>query len=328
MPKEIHPHKREQSPKKSKKPKPEGLYTKYKEDGFIPEPSIPRTHLPAGTKSLKAVFWNLGGLRGFLKNRPEALPELARLEKPDVLGLMEHKLQESGADSENAMKMLLEALPDYETAALNCSTLKKGYSGTLILVRKDGPKPLSVTPCELPSAKDEGRLIVTEFEELILVLAYVPNSGDTLQRLDERIGQWDAQLRDKLKELNSKKPTVLLGDLNVAHRDADIWNVEAPHVPKCAGTTPKERESFSSLLGTGFVDGFAHFHPEALGAFTYWSVRAGNRPKNRGLRLDYAVAPSSLLASESGAPSLVDVFHLPEMSPGGDHCPVGALLSL
>merc|ERR1712139_738784 len=151
------------------------------------------------------------------------------------------------------------------------------------------------------------------------------------------MGAWDPALRDYLRELEAKgKPVLLLGDLNVAHRDVDIWNVEAPHVPKSAGTTPEERESFSSLLGAGFVDGFAHMHPEALGAFTYWSIRAGNRPKNRGLRLDYAAVSRSLLpageaaageASGPSLPALVDVYHLPEMS-SGDHCPVGALLTL
>jgi exodeoxyribonuclease-3/AP endonuclease-1 len=287
--------------------------------------------LTPGAKSFKAVCWNLGGLRAFARNRPDALPELARREKPDVLGIIEHKLQDGAADTESTMKTLLESLPDYETAALHCSTAKKGYSGTLILLRKEGPKPLKVEACDLPSAKDEGRLIVVEFEALFVVLAYVPNSGDGLKRLDQRIGEWDVQLREKLVDLACKKATLLLGDLNVAHRDEDIWNVEAPHVAKSAGTTPEERASFSTLLSAGFVDGFANMHPEAIGAFTYWSVRAGNRPKNRGLRLDYAVASSSLLAAAgepgAGAAALVDVFHLPDMSQG-DHCPVGALLRI
>ncbi len=87
------------------------------------------------------------------------------------------------------MKGLLESLPDYETAALHCSTAKKGYSGTLVLVRRDGPKPLSVEALELKCAQNEGRLILAEFEEMYLVLAYVPNSGDGLKRIDGRI-EW------------------------------------------------------------------------------------------------------------------------------------------
>jgi exodeoxyribonuclease-3/AP endonuclease-1 len=328
---------------KTKKAKKEGPYTKHKEDAKIPEPHIERRSIPDGATSLKAVAWNIGGLRSFVKNRPDALATLVREERPDILGLIEHKLQEGAADTESTMEGILEKLPEYETAALHCSTAKKGYSGTLILKRKDGPKLVSVTPLDLPSAKDEGRLIIVEFEALFLVLAYVPNSGDGLKRLEERIEHWDVQLREKLKTMGETKPTVLLGDLNVAHRDEDIWNVEAPHIPKAAGTTPQERSSFSALLDAGFVDGFSHFHPEALGAFTYWSVRAFNRPKNRGLRLDYAVVSRSLLppsapsesketSSEEAqssirGPALVDVFHLPEMCTG-DHCPVGAVLTV
>lgn len=161
-----------------------------------------------------------------------------------------------------------------------------------------------------------------------MVLAYVPNSGDGLKRLDDRIEKWDADLQALLSATAERKPVMLVGDLNVAHLDADIWNVEAKHVEKSAGTTPQERTSFGKLLDSGFVDGFRHVHPEALGAFTYWSVRAGNKPKNKGLRLDYAVVSKDLIAEGDARPTLVDAFHLPELAPNGDHCPVGATIAL
>ncbi|CAJ1336144.1 unnamed protein product [Effrenium voratum] len=124
------------------------------------------------------------------------------------------------------------------------------------------------------------------------VLCYVPNSGDGLKRLTERIEQWDVQLKERLLALAQKKQVVLMGDLNVAHRDQDIWNAEAPH---------------------------------ALGAFTYWSVRAGNRKVNRGLRLDYVLVSESLVSDkDEEVPRLCDAFHLPSVATG-DHCPVGAV---
>jgi exodeoxyribonuclease III len=260
------------------------------------------------------------------------LQDLLRKEQPDVLGIIEHKLQENDNDTRKALE---EAFPDYSVAAVNCSTAKKGYSGTAILLRRGGSQqPLKVEAGDMPSAAQEGRLVTVEFQDLFVVLCYVPNSGEGLKRLPERIDQWDAELRAKLITLKEKKATVLIGDLNVAHLDLDIWNVEAPHVPKSAGTTPEERESFSSLLKAGFVDGFRHVHPEAFGAFTYWSVRAGNRPKNRGLRLDYALCSEGMVSSPScetceaaRAVTLVDAFHMPELCPG-DHCPVGAVIAL
>merc|ERR1712135_222732 len=154
-------------------------------------------------------------------------------------------------------------------------------------------------------------------------------SGDGLKRLDERIDQWDVQLLARIKALTAKKSTLLIGDLNVAHLDEDIWNVEAPHIAKSAGTTPQERSSFAKLLDAGYVDGFRHMNRDVLGAFTYWSVRAGNRPKNRGLRLGYAIVSNDMISKSpgaEGAPSLADAFHAADFAPGGDHCPVGAVV--
>eukprot|EP00438_Fugacium_kawagutii_P031524 Skav224977 [mRNA] locus=scaffold560:98827:111464:+ [translate_table: standard] len=183
------------SKKRAKKAK-EGPYTRYKEQGSIPEPDLPRREVPEG-KTLQLLAWNVGGLRAFLKTR------------------------EGAADSDTALKELSAALPDYEVACVNYSTAKKGYSGALIMLHKDCPKPINALAEDLPSAKDEGRMVVLEFETLYVILCYVPNSGDGLKRLTERIDKWDVQLRERLQKLAAKKHVVLMGDLNVAHQDKD-----------------------------------------------------------------------------------------------------------
>ena len=53
-----------------------------------------------------------------------------------------------------------------------------------------------------------------------------------LERLDYRIKEYDPDMRTYLKSLEKTKPCILTGDLNVAHLDADIYNVGAPHVKK------------------------------------------------------------------------------------------------
>lgn len=302
----------------------------------IPEPQLPR-HSSTLRQPLKVVQWNLGGLRAFLRKRPGALPSLVEREEPDVLCILEHRLQEDHTESERALDALLEALPDYKVGALHYSAVKKGYSGVAMLLRKaSGLQPLDIRPEDPPCVQGEGRVLLAEYEELFLVLCYVPNAGQGLKRLEERTTKWDVQFRDMLQLLSSIKPTVAAGDFNVAHLDEDIWNVDAPHVARQAGTTPEERESFSVLLDTGFRDGFRYVHPEATGAFTYWSVRARNRPQNRGLRLDYFVVSEDVAPDSHGQRSgaeetrgvlLDDVFHLADLSTG-DHCPVGALLSV
>lgn len=119
----------------------------------------------------------------------------------------------------------------------------------------------------------EGRTVTLELADVVAVAAYVPNSGQKLERLDYRIDTWEPAMRAYLRELASRgKPVVLFGDLNVGHLDADIWNVTAKHIPKSAGLTPREREAFGKLLEDGpYIDCFRHLWPEATGCFSYWS---------------------------------------------------------
>jgi exodeoxyribonuclease III len=124
-----------------------------------------------------------------------------------------------------------------------------------------------------------------QFERFSLVVAYVPNSGEGLKRIDFRIGTWEPDMRAHLNALAAAgKPVLLGGDLNVAFADADIWNPEAKHVAKSAGTSPAERAAFGTLAAEcALVDTFRAVHPGATGCFSYWSQRAGNR-RARGKR--------------------------------------------
>ena len=197
------------------------------------------------------------------------------------------------------------------------------------------------------SSLNEGRTLTLELDSCFVVGAYVPNSGQDLGRLKYRIDTWEPAMRDHLLALEAQgKPVLLIGDLNVAHLDADIWNVTAKHIAKSAGTTPQERAAFGTLLEGGeraaggeggegsegggevrFVDCFRHLYPEATGCFSYWSTRAGNQHTNRGLRLDYAVVSKSV-TSASNELELHDCQHLPEFAPNGDHCPTMVSLRL
>ena len=151
-----------------------------------------------------------------------------------------------------------------------------------------------------------------------------------------RVNAWDDAFRGYLAFLDAKKPVVCGGDLNVGHLDADIYNKDAPHVKKSAGLTPEERASFSKTLEDVCLrDTFRVFHPDATGWFTYWSGRVGNRPKNRGLRLDYFLASRRAFAGElskSGSPADVEVldgYILDRLTVGAsDHAPLGVTLAL
>lgn len=314
----------EDHPKAKRSKKVEGLYARFKGKS-IPEPRLAR--LKVKGKCCKAICWNVGGLRSVLEKRPQVFQKLVQSERPAVLAILEHRLQE-GQHVQDATKKLSSLLPEYTAVKFACSKVKLGYSGVAMLIHKDFAPQAKMTAVKLEKGADEGRTMVVELPKLFVVACYVVNSGDGLKRLKDRLQHWDPKLRAYLQGLARKKPVLLLGDLNVAHGDADIWNLEAPHVPKSASTTPEERASFGKLLQAGFVDCFAQQHPEARGAFTYWSVRAGNRKPNRGLRLDYAVASAGMLSKAKSGAKVADAFHLPAYAPAGDHCPVGATVKL
>ena len=249
---------------------------------------------------MKLISWNVNGLRACVgKGFYESIAAL----DADVVCLQETKLQAGQFDL---------ALEGYETYWNYAE--KKGYSGTAIFTRRH---PLSVTyGLGIDLHDHEGRIITAEYEDFYLVTAYVPNSQDGLRRLDYR-QQWDKDLRAYLKELETRKPVVLCGDLNVAHREIDLKNPKSNR--KNAGFTDEEREGFQQLLDAGFVDTFRHFYPDQTDIYSWWSYRFRAREKNAGWRIDYFVVSEALRPLLESAAIHTEIF-------GSDHCPVEVVL--
>ena len=249
---------------------------------------------------MKLISWNVNALRACVgKGFYESIAAL----DADVVCLQETKLQAGQIDL---------ALEGYETYWNYAD--KKGYSGTAIFTRRH---PLSVTyGLGIDLHDHEGRIITAEYEDFYLVTAYVPNSQDGLRRLDYR-QQWDKDLRAYLKELETRKPVVLCGDLNVAHREIDLKNPKSNR--KNAGFTDEEREGFQQLLDAGFVDTFRHFYPDQTDIYSWWSYRFRAREKNAGWRIDYFVVSEALRPLLESAAIHTEIF-------GSDHCPVEVVL--
>lgn len=344
MPPSPNKGKRKADAEEDEKPVDEGAHDKVAAKKPAPGPttsakakaggadSIPRSETPrkpaldAAAKGLRLVHWNVGGLNAVLKSdeKKQRLLSLVAAEAPDVLAISEHKIAEAKLAA--ASKELLDVLPGHKAHWAVC-TVKNGYSGVVCLIRNGVEPPESVAIDTVGSLK-EGRTVTLEWADVAAVAAYVPNSGQDLKRLDHRIQTWEPQMRAHLKAVGEAKgkPVVLFGDLNVAHLDADIWNVTAKHIAKSAGTTPQERKAFAELLGDGYVDCFRALWPDATGCFSYWSTRSGNQLLNRGLRLDYAVASASVLEAKS-AVRLHDCAILDEYAPNGDHAPTLVVLA-
>lgn len=251
---------------------------------------------------MKFISWNVNGLRACCdKGFRDAFNEL----NADFFCLQETKMQAGQLD------LSFEGYTSYWNYAE-----KKGYSGTAIFTRH---QPLSVTyGLGIDEHDHEGRVITLEMEDFYLVTVYTPNSQDGLKRLDYRM-TWDDDFRHFLQELDSKKPVIVCGDLNVAHQEIDLKNPKTNRMN--AGFTDQERSQFGALLQAGFTDTFRYFYPDAEGVYSWWSYRFKAREKNAGWRIDYFLVSDRLREKLQGAAIHNQIF-------GSDHCPVEVTIDL
>ena len=245
---------------------------------------------------MKYISWNVNGLRAIVgKNFSDVFAQL----DADFVCLQETKMQAGQLDL---------TFPGY-TSYWNYAE-KKGYSGTAVFTRK---APLGVTyGIGIEEHDHEGRVITLELEDHFLVCVYTPNSQDGLKRLGYRM-EWEDAFREYLLALDGKKPVVACGDMNVAHEEIDLKNPKTNRMN--AGFTDEERAKMTALLGSGFVDTFRFFYPEARDRYSWWSYRFRAREKNVGWRIDY------FLVSERIMNLVKDSMIFDEIT-GSDHCPV------
>ena len=235
-------------------------------------------------------------------------------EKPDILCLNETKIDETTITKENINKLYSETYQSY----WNCSKEKSGYSGTAIFTKY---KPLSVKyDIDNEYHDKEGRVITLEYDNFYLVSVYVPNAGEGLKRLNYRVKEWDKAFFEFLNKLKQKKDIIICGDLNVAHKEIDIFDPKSKK--KSAGFTNEERESFSKFLEFGYVDTFRTLYPDVV-KYSYFSTRAVRKSfeDNKGWRLDYFITNCNLMNK------IVDSDILIEYE-GSDHCPIKLVVKL
>ena len=251
---------------------------------------------------MRFISWNVNGLRAcYGKGFEEAFRTL----DADFFCLQETKMQEGQLDA------AFEGYRSYWNYAE-----KKGYSGTAVFTRRE---PLAVTYGLGAEVHDrEGRVITLEMEDFFLVTVYTPNSQDELRRLDYRM-EWEDAFRQYLLGLDARKPVVVCGDLNVAHREIDLKNPKANR--RNAGFTDEERGKFQALLDAGFVDTFRYFYPDLEGIYSWWSYRFRAREKNAGWRIDYFLVSARLTERLQEAKIHTEIY-------GSDHCPVEVVLDL
>jgi len=261
---------------------------------------------------LKIISWNVNGIRSIMKKNE--LYKLIESEKPDIICFGETKISCPFLDVEEELK---DKIKGYKYRYWSPCLIKNGYSGTAIFSKK---KPIDVSyGLGSNSIDQEGRVITLEFEKFYLLHVYTPNSGQALKRLDYRVNTWDIEFRKFIKNLNKSKPTIVTGDLNVAHYEIDISNPKGNL--KNSGFTIEERESFSKLLEeTKMIDSYRFLNPEKV-EYSFWTYLHNSRAKNKGWRIDYFLIPEHKKDWIKKSEILTDIM-------GSDHAPVSVTLSI
>ena len=244
---------------------------------------------------MRFVSWNVNGVRACVK---KGFLDFFEDINADIFAISETKLNEGQVDLE-----IDSSYRQYWNYAE-----KKGYSGTAVFSKIE---PLNVFyDINIGEHPKEGRVITLEFKNFYFVNCYTPNSKQDLSRLEYRC-EWEDDFRNYLISL--KKPVVLCGDLNVAHKEIDLKNPKSNH--KNAGFTDEEREKFTRLLDSGFVDTFRYLYPEKKDSYTWWSYLRQARSRNAGWRIDYFLVSDCLKDRIKEAKIYSKVL-------GSDHCPV------
>lgn len=245
---------------------------------------------------MKFISWNVNGFRACLG---KGFKDFFDAADADFVCLQETKMQPGQADF----------APDGYFAYYN-SAEKKGYSGTAVFTRHE---PISVEyGIGIAEHDTEGRVITLEYERFFLVTVYTPNAQRELTRLGYRM-EWEDDFRAYVKSLDERKPTLICGDLNVAHNEIDLKNPKSNR--RSAGFTDEERGKFTDLLAAGFTDSYRYLYPDKV-EYSWWSYMMKAREKNVGWRIDYFVISDRLRENLRDSFILTDIM-------GSDHCPVG-----
>ena len=251
---------------------------------------------------MKLVSWNVNGIRACLT---KGFMDFFENIDADIFCIQETKCQEGQVDLN----------PAGYYSFWN-SAEKKGYSGTAVFSKI---KPINVTyGIGIEEHDKEGRVITLEFNDFFMVNIYTPNSKRELERLDYRV-IWENEIRKYLLELNNKKPVIMCGDLNVAHKEIDLKNPKTNH--HNAGFTDEERNKMTELLSAGFTDTFRYLYPTKENAYSWWSYMRKSREKNIGWRIDYFIVSKQIEENIQEAIIYSEIL-------GSDHCPIGLQIDI
>ena len=280
---------------------------------------------------MNIISFNCNGIRSVLTKSKDGtkhkevvndnvISTLLDEQKPDVLCLQEIRC----SDTLDINKLLKLETKGYHVINQNCSKLKAGYSGTLVISKQPAMTVIRNFP-NLPEDHElngEGRMITVEFSKFVLINVYVPNSKPDLSRLKFRVEQWEKEIRNHINKMEQifNKPMIMCGDLNVAPNEIDLHNPKGSKGKH--GFTKEEREAFQKLLDEcNLIDAYRYIYPTKGNAYTWWSNFAKSRENNKGWRIDIHLVSKSIVKKVNNVKIHHEYY-------GSDHAPISLIISL
>ena len=252
---------------------------------------------------MKIISWNLAGMRAAVRK-----------------GLW-HKMRDIGADiycfqEVKARPEQVELGFDYPIEFNNYwnPAERPGYSGVATFTKIE---PRSIVVGDRDNDwDDEGRVIITKYDEFTLLNVYFPNGKRDSGRLDYKLKFYEYFLEyiNKLRENGEK--IIFCGDINTAHEEIDL--ARPKDNKDVSGFLEIERKWIDKVISNGYIDTFRMFNSD-IDQYSWWSQIGGARKRNVGWRIDYFFVDESLKNNVKSA------FILSEVE-GSDHCPVGITL--
>lgn len=247
---------------------------------------------------MKIISWNLNGIRSAFKNGFLSWIESNR---PDIVCFQEIRA------TQNQIEQIIPSVNNYHLYWNSAKRL--GYSGTGLFLKN---KPLDVSYSIGESIfDDEGRTIIVEYTDFILINSYVPNGTN---RLDFKLNYIDKLIEKCLEYRKKNKEIILCTDFNIAHNEIDLSHSKENR--KRSGFLDIERECFEKFLNIGFIDTYRCLNAQTR-EYSWLSYRARKIGGNFGwrFRFDYIFVTENLIRHVKRANILMDVYY-------SDHCPV------
>lgn len=228
---------------------------------------------------MRVITVNVNGIRSSAK---KGLFRWLAKQQADVICLQE--IRASGA----VLEQVEHQLPEYH--CYYQSAQKPGYSGVGIFSKREPDKVVTTLGFEL--ADNEGRYIHLEFGDLTIASVYFPSGTSSDVRQALKYTFMEKYFSVLKKYLKSKKPKIICGDWNIAHKQIDLKNWRGNQ--KNSGFLPEERAWLDMLFEKeGLVDAFRVVNQEA-DQYTWWSNRGRAYENNVGWRIDYQILTPGL----------------------------------